>query len=290
MIVDLSQTFSRIRVRGANRVDFLHRMSTGALLGIQPGEGRSTVFTTPIGRMLDYAVVLAFDDSLLMLAGGNDQSKLVRWLRKYIFFNDDVQLTDELPTTAMLGVFGADAADFAKGLHAGATGMPLYAHHSLGSATLVKAAPLQGAGYYLVNPPMTADGQRPFSPVGEYEDMRIRAGYPGFPNEINEDHIPLEAGLLDAVSFSKGCYIGQEIIARMESRGQLARRLVMIQSDAAMRTGDEVKANSDMAGQITSATSDGLAALAYLRTAAAVVGQELLVGEASARVAGLARL
>ena len=168
--------------------------------------------------------------------------------------------------------------------------MPLYAHHSLGSATLVKAAPLQGDGYFLINPPQVSGSQNHFEPESTYQDMRIRAGYPGFPNEINEDHIPLEAGLLGAVSFSKGCYIGQEIIARMQSRGQLARRLVMIQSEAAMRAGDEVRANGAIVGQITSATTDGHAALAYLRTAAAAVGQELLVGEAFARVAGLASL
>ncbi|MCL4504726.1 MAG: glycine cleavage system protein T [Chloroflexi bacterium] len=277
-------------MRGANRIDFLHRMSTGDLLGIQPGEGRTTVFTTPIGRMLDYAVALAFDDSLLLLSGGNDQSRLVRWLRKYIFFNDDVQLTDESPATAMLGIFGANAGDLAEGLHAGASQMTRYAHRSVGSGALVKAAPLQGDGYYLINPPQAAEGLRAFAPVSDYEDLRIRAGYPGFPNEISEDRIPLEAGLLGAVSFSKGCYIGQEIIARMESRGQLARRLVMIQSDAAMQVGEEVKVNGNAVGLITSATSDGRAALAYLRSAVALVGQELLVGENAARVAGLARL
>src|SRR5690242_8990481 len=116
---DLSQTFSRVRVRGANRVDFLHRMSSGNLLGIQAGEGRTTVFTTPIGRMVDYAVVLAFEDSLLLLGGGNGQGKLVRWLRKYIFFNDDVQLSEETNILPMVGLFGAGASDFAEGLSAG---------------------------------------------------------------------------------------------------------------------------------------------------------------------------
>jgi folate-binding protein YgfZ len=59
-----------------------------------------------------------------------------------------------------------------------------------------------------------------------YEIIRIKAGFPDSPNEINENYIPLEVDLWDAVSFSKGCYVGQEIIARMESRGKLARKLV----------------------------------------------------------------
>ena len=93
-VFDLSPLYRRIRVHGSSRIDFLHRMSTGNLLGMQPGEGRMTVFTTPIGRMVDAAVVLAFEDSLLVLSGAGP-GKLERWLRKYIFFNDDVQLADE---------------------------------------------------------------------------------------------------------------------------------------------------------------------------------------------------
>ena len=83
-VFDLSSLYRRIRVRGANRVDFLHRMSTGDLLGIAPGEGRTTVFTTPIARMVDYATVLAFDDSLLVLSGAG-QGKLERWAAQVYF-------------------------------------------------------------------------------------------------------------------------------------------------------------------------------------------------------------
>src|SRR4029453_5780797 len=149
LIFDLSQTFSRIRVRGANRVEFLHRMSSGDLLGIQPGEGRATVFTTPIGRMVDYAVVLAFEDSLLMIAGPAPD-KLVRWLRKYVFFNDDVQLVSEGDTLPLWGIFGQGADAFAQGLSAGAGQLPRPAHRVVGNAVLASAPPLQGAGYYML--------------------------------------------------------------------------------------------------------------------------------------------
>jgi aminomethyltransferase len=286
LIFDLVRTFSQIRVRGKHRVDFLQRMSTGDLLNMRPGEGRTTVFTTPIGRMVDYAVVLAFEDSLLMLSGGSGQGKLVRWLRKYILYEDDVQLIDESTNSILLGVFGDDAPALVEGLLPGGAEIPLYAHRSFGAGVVAGAPPLEGVGYYLRGrlPPLAAP-----RPISQYEDMRIHAGYPAFPNEINEEYIPLEAGLLNAVSFSKGCYIGQEIIARMESRQQLAKRLVGLSSDATLKRGDELRdaAGQGLVGVVTSATTDGHEALGYVRSALAQPGQTLAANGAPVTVTGL---
>jgi aminomethyltransferase len=289
-VFDLSSLYRRIRVRGANRVDFLHRMSTGDLLGIAPGEGRTTVFTTPIARMVDYATVLAFDDSLLVLSGAG-QGKLERWLRKYIFFNDDVQLVDESATLPTTGLYGPGAEDFANGfageaVQEGVASLALWAQRKVGPGVLVKAPPLEGAGYYLLGVPVMSSGQ--LSPLEQYHDMRIRAGYPAAPNEINDAYIPLEAGLNSAISFKKGCYIGQEIIARMESRGQLAKRLVKLESAGAMHEGDSLQAEGALVGNVTSVTIDGQAGLGYLRATLAHEGQLLMAGEASVKVSGIA--
>ena len=294
-VFDLSPQYRRIRVRGANRVDFLHRMSTGDLLGIAPGEGRTTVFTTPIARMVDYAVVLAFEDSLLVLSGAG-QGKLERWLRKYIFFNDDVQLVDESDALPMAGLYGAGADDFASGF---ASGLPnddpdanvelaLWAHRKVGQGVLVKAPPLEGAGYYLLGVPVAASGQ--LSPLSMYHDLRIRAGYPAAPNEINDSYIPLEAGLKSAISFNKGCYIGQEIIARMESRGQLAKQLVKLESEGVLHEGDPLQVDGAAVGNVTSVTIDGRVALGYLRAALAHEGPPLKAGEISVKVSGFAQI
>ena len=88
-------------------------------------------------------------------------------------------------------------------------------------------------------------------PAGEtaYQWLRLEAGVPEggaddqgpIGRELTEDYIPLEANLWPAVSFTKGCYIGQEIIARMESRGKLARRLVGLRLEAPAEVGAEVR-------------------------------------------------
>ena len=118
--------------------------------------------------------------------------------------------------------------------------------------------------------------------------MRIRAGYPAAPNEINEAYIPLEAGLNSAISFKKGCYIGQEIIARMESRGQLAKRLVKLESVGAMHEVTRCKPKAPLSENVTSVTIGGQAGLGYLRATLAHEGQPLMAGEASVKVSGIA--
>ena len=278
-IVPLTEVFSLIRVRGANRVDFLHRMSTGNLLKIQPGTGRTTVFTTPIGRMVDHAVVLAFPDTLLLISGGYGHSSLMRWLRKYIFFNDDVQMTDETHQNTHYGVFGDGASEFIESYAAGAARLSLHCHQSIDNTLIVAAAPLAGPAYFLINPPSSLMMSQQVDDRARYDDHRIAAGYPAFPNEINTDYIPLEAGLIDAISFTKGCYIGQEIIARMESRGQLARRLVRLDVEGATMAGSELRVDATAAGKVTSVSSDGRHALGYVRSAFVAHGQRLVSGD-----------
>jgi aminomethyltransferase len=275
LVFDLSHTFGRLRLTGSTRLDFIQRMSTGDMRGLSAGQGRATVFTTPIGRMVDHGVALAEPESLLLICGGGNQQRLMRWLGKYILFNDDVQVADDSDTLPMLGIFGPDADAWADTVHPGASRWPLHTHR----AGLVKARSLRGAGYYWIgqNAPIA---QVP-SPLGEYEAMRIAAGYPAFPNEINEDYIPLEAGLRDAISFTKGCYIGQEIIARMESRAQLAKKLARLritgQNDTAAQPGDRLLADGAEAGVITSVSPIGDAALGYVRSAHAQPGARLSV-------------
>jgi len=281
---ELSRAFGRIRARGGTRLDFLHRMSTGDLRGLHPGQGRATVLTTPIGRMVDHAAVLAEPDSLLLLVGGGNQARVLGWLRKYVFFNDDIQLADESDALPMWGVYGDGADAWAKAAQAGAGGWPRYAH----AGGLVKAPPLEGAGYFLIGDKIAPP--QPASDPAEYEALRIAAGYPAYPNEISEAYLPLEAGLWNAVSFTKGCYIGQEIIARMESRGRIARQLVRLSLDppGAAERGDRLSAEGGEAGVLTSIAPGAGQALGYVRSAHAAPGTQLaLLGKAiQARVAG----
>jgi aminomethyltransferase len=290
---DLSNTFGRVRLRGETRIDFLHRMSSGEVRALRPGQGATTVLTTPNARMIDYVVALPFVDSTLLLTGGGNGAKVAAWLRKYVFFNDDVQVSDESDEQLMLGIFGEGAAEFifnAAG-HAAdhLVSKPVYSLAATQDVVVIKAPPMGSAGYYLLRmKPGAGSGNAhalstPLAHIS-YDDLRIAHGHPRFPNEISEEYIPLEAGLSDAVSFSKGCYIGQEIIARMDSRGQIAKRLVKLEAGAGEFEQGDTLYTEDLQpiGKITSAQSavfEGRRfALGYLRTAHAVAGERVVIG------------
>jgi tRNA-modifying protein YgfZ len=277
---DLSTTFSRIRLRGSTRADFLHRMSTGDLLKMQPGEGRATALLTPIGRMIDYLLVLAQDDSLLLLGQGGAREKTLRWLRKHIFFNDDVQVSDETETTRMAAEFEFEGLSL--GEHAAAASelsSPL-AHRTVADSLVGRAPAQLGDGCFVITPNTATERIATEGDPYGWDAFRISHGYPAFPNEISEDYIPLEAGLWGAVSFSKGCYTGQEIIARMESRGQIAKKLCTLVGDK-LESGAELFTEAgESAGKVTSATSG--AALGYIRSAFAIENASLRTAQGDA--------
>jgi folate-binding protein YgfZ len=108
---------------------------------------------------------------------------------------------------------------------------------------------------------------------------------------MTEDYIPLETGLKWAISFNKGCYVGQEVIARMETRQRLAKRLVVLGfSDANVAVGDEVRAGDMRVGQVTSVAPlvdrGTMTALAYVKTDLAQAGRELGIFSDDGLIAG----
>ncbi|HRE47788.1 MAG TPA: hypothetical protein PLD47_08685 [Aggregatilineales bacterium] len=219
-----------------HRLDLLHRMSTNDVNVLQSGEGCSTVLTTALARIIDRVTVYHRGETVLLLTALPDAVRA--WLQKHIFWADKVKVRDVSASWAHVELYGAQAAALIGEIVPGAETLPL--HHNRESGGLL-AAPtylLAGAGYRLLIPQETADDLRTrlvndsritLGNSETYERLRIAAGMPAAGHELTEDYIPLEAGLWESVSFRKGCYIGQEIIARMESRNKLAKTLVALQ-------------------------------------------------------------
>lgn len=152
--------------------------------------------------------------------------------------------------------------------------------------------PLRDHGYILLAPISLIDTlQKRVMQTGnviagnahQYEQLRISAGLPGADHELTEDYIPLEANLWESVSFTKGCYIGQEIIARMESRNRLAKTLVRLRLSGPAAIGIALSDGQKNVGTLTSvaALEEGtIAALAFVKTDWAEPGTQLhLIGE-----------
>lgn len=277
---------------GQTRLDLIHRMSTQALKDLKSGEGAATVLTTDIGRIIDRPVLYAAADSVYMLVGEGHADALARYLLRNVFFNDDFQVRDISGETAAWGVYGPRAGEMLA-----ASGFPevdIPRHHwrqatiNGTTASLHRADPIAGDGYFIMagrqdeaglQAALLAAGTRLIDDAA-YDYLRIESGRPRFGHELTLDYIPLEANLWDDVSFHKGCYIGQEIIARMESRGKLAKRLVRLRPAVPVASGVEIVAGPRPVGTITSA-ADGPAgpfALGYVKTGVLEEGADLSAG------------
>jgi aminomethyltransferase len=269
-----------LKITGETRLDLINRMSTQAVNELQSGEGTATILTTDIGRMIDRLLLYTSSDTVYALTGAGNAVNIGRYLLGFVFYNDDFQLDDLTAETAILGVYGSEAPERLRPLFGEAVDIPLHHWRQLQSGDVTvylhRTDPIAGHGYFVMCDSSDKDTvwqqlvDAGITPAAEeaFQYLRIEAGLPLFGHEISQDYIPLEAGLWDDVSFNKGCYTGQEIIARMESRGRLARKLVQFEADGPVEAGQDVQVDGRSAGSITSAANGpaGVLAMGYVKT------------------------
>jgi aminomethyltransferase len=217
---------------------------------------------------------------------------------RFVFFNDDFQIEDVSADTAVFAIYGPQAQ--AKLMLAGFPDETLPLHHwrqvkfEDSTAYLHRTDPINGDGFFVMcqMPHKEAVWQRllqaglVLADEAAFDFLRIEAGLPRFGHELTPEYIPLEANLWDDISFSKGCYIGQEIIARMDSRGKLAKQLTKLQPAAEVESGADILANGRKAGTLTSVAAGphGFAALGFVKTAVLEAGTPLFVGDTAVAI------
>lgn len=261
-----------LKFTGETRLDLINRMSTQAVNGLGSGEGTATILTTDIGRIIDRLILYASSDSVYALTGSHNADAIARYLMRFVFFNDDFHIEDLSAETTITGVYGKTARHSLEEALGQDLDLPLHHWRNFDDLYIHRTDPIAGDGYLL----MSQVPSFPFplstfpsltQPAFDYLRIESMQGLHG--KEYTNDYIPLEANLWDDVSFNKGCYIGQEIIARMESRGQLAKKLVGFTSDKPLADGAMITANGKSVGAITSSANiDGLPtrALGYIKT------------------------
>jgi folate-binding protein YgfZ len=246
-------------VTGPDSIDLLNRMSTNDLSDLAVGPPVTTVFTNAHARIIDVATVIPAGGALLLLCWHDTHTHLKDWLSGYIFFQDDVRLMESSHEWNLFDFIGPDATGMLElltgikiesenGSHAPENGLAW--SDQFGVLPRVRLLCHGELADQVKSPP--PEHPRPVSRKEIAEILRIEAGVPALGTEITEDSIPLEVGLWNHVSFSKGCYIGQEIIARMESRGKLAWRLFGIRSGGEVAPGTVIYAGDRSIGRITS--------------------------------------
>jgi folate-binding protein YgfZ len=308
-LYDASKRYGRVEAKGPDAIDLLHRMSTNDLLPLigKSGIGAQTVLTTEKGRIIDLLTVLSRGDSALLITSGDREDQVIQWLDKYVIM-EDAKFEKKSDEISQFLLFGSKALDIVQRLInptgqinlialdnfnfieveiSGNKALLQKTHRIVESGWAIFAGkPQSEAIWAYLEKEITATGG---TVIGDdtYNLLRIEAGIPLAPNELNQKHNPLETTLVQAISWTKGCYIGQEVIARLDTYDKVQRHLmgIEIEKDSQDFTVPIVITNSEgeHIGDITSiAFSPSLQkqiGLAFIKTAYAIAEMNTKIGE-----------
>ena len=277
---------------GEDARDLLNRLSTNLIDPDAPaGEVAVTVLTSDRGRIVDLVYVIHCGDHQVMLTSPGQQQNVIDFLDKYTIM-EDLEVEDITERTSLLRLTGPDAAEI------------------LGQVS--------DDGILVVEPPTDPDD--PERPPTRYlladdpndaariaadleaagavsvsaqtaETLRISQGRPAYGSEMSDTYNPLEAGLIGAIDFHKGCYIGQEVIARLDTYHKVQKYMVSLDFDAdparagALPGSRLLNDEGAAMGLVTSATvvpspaGARIVGLGYVRTAAVEIGGALRVAD-----------
>jgi folate-binding protein YgfZ len=293
--LDLSNR-GRILARGRDRARLLHNLTSNEVKKMQPGEGSYAFLLNPQGRIQADLSLFCFPEHFLIDTEQELREKVLQHIRRYIIA-DQVELEDATGGTGAIALEGPQASALltAMGAPAPATA---YAHTAWNEATVAAVSLTAQPGFRIycdaarkeeIIAQLTAAGAVPATEA-DVRIVRIENGRPRYGEDIRETSLPQETQQMHAVSFTKGCYLGQEIVERIRAQGHVNKKLVRLRiaASAPPAAGSRLSANGAEAGEITSAVvspdSGEVAALAYVRASFAEPGTELDAGGVVARV------
>ena len=301
LLFDLSNR-TQIEVTGRDRVKFLHSFCTNDIKKLQPGQGCEAFVTNVNGKVLGHIFVFAEHDSLWLESVAGSAATLLPHLDRYVI-TEDVRFADRSAEFAELLLVGPQSTELLERLGLIVAAFPRYGHLANGTATLplrsIRRVDWLDSPTWLLSMPTAQrdEVQRTLTQAGaqlatedEFHSSRIANGFPLYGSDITEENLAQEVGRTAlAVSFTKGCYLGQEPIARIDAMGHVNRQLCRLElsSGPLPASGtpilDKPAPDGKPIGTITSSAwkSPGDAchplALAYLRSAFAKTGNRVFV-------------
>lgn len=234
-----------LRMEGSDAIDLLHRISTNDFRSFKEGSAAQTALLSEKGRLVDSVVILHRNDHLLMITSRGAHQRVAEWIEKFIIM-EDVKLSNETGRHLLFFHY-----------------TPHHGHH----APLSNGAKLYtfSTKYFGLDSTFRIGEVASFSPVlgsearvqvgnEAYEIFRIRKGISAYGKEIIADYNPLELGLTGQMSFAKGCYIGQEVIARLDTYKKVQKKLCRVHIDKILPSNREYRlfADGKEAGSLTS--------------------------------------
>jgi len=264
-----------IELKGKDVLDFLHRITTNSVKDL-PKEGvTKTIFTTEKGKIIGLGVLLNFEDYQLLVCGRKNKPKVLSWIRKYVI-TDDVQVNDANVKYSLLELCGPQADSFIT-LVTGNIVNDMEAntfrivHTENILFFLIKLVDEMGRNQFwmlgdyenskkLVDYMLANKGAYDLTLIGEdaFNSFRIEQGIPVAPNELNDNYNPHEAGLIEFVDFNKGCFIGQEVIGRLDAYDKVQRQISGITFSEPVKDNEQltlVDEKGNEAGIITSSAN-----------------------------------
>ena len=279
----------RIVARGRDRARLLHNLTSNEVKKMQPGQGCYAFLLTPQGRIQADVTLLCFAEHFLIDTEPELREKVQQLIRKYIIA-DQVELEDVSAAMGSIAIEGRGAAEVLRKIGAPAS-ESAYQHQPWADATVAAVSVTGQPGFRIYcDASRTQAIAQQIAAAGAVEAgeedvraVRIENGRPRYGDDIRETTLPQETQQMHAVSFTKGCYLGQEIVERIRAQGHVNKKLVRLRGDGPLAPGGKLSANGADAGEITSAA--GTAALGYVRANFADPGTELDAGGEKARVA-----
>jgi len=294
-----------LAVAGADAAKLLHGLVTNDVLGLRPGGGCHAALLTPRGRMrAELGVLRVSEEELLLECEPSLASPLAAILSGYVPFSRS-RLTDLTAETGVLQVEGPAAPRVLRGAGLPEPGAEAWSHAEASldgtSVRVVRVSRAGGTGFALLSPGtgsgrlldllVSCGAER--ADAEALEAGRIEAGLPRWGAELDETVLPNEAWLeRTAISYTKGCYLGQETVARLKTYGHVNRHLValLLPLGSAVHPGATVRSGPEAVGTVTSAADSAArgrrVALAYVRREHEAPGTLLSVESGNGAVEG----
>jgi folate-binding protein YgfZ len=286
--LDLSER-GLIRVTGSDRVRFVDGMVTNGVAGLAPGDLCYAALLDRKGHLQADLFVLMLEEALLLDTAPGCHQKVAQMLEQHVVA-DDVSVQDETPAWGHIAVEGPAARDRLTRMELPTpAGDRLESAEWRGSPLLwVGRGGLTDSGVQALGPraaiqSLAAELELPGLSHEQAEALRLEAFLPLYGVDMTDRNFPAEARLDHAVSFTKGCFVGQEIVARIRSRGRVHRLLVQLRTDEPVSSGVPIFVEGRQTGDVTSAVvsaATGPLALGYVHTSHARPGVEVRVGTA----------
>lgn len=297
---DLSSR-GRLRAKGEDRIRLLHAISSNDLEGLSPGQGTYAFFLNAQGKIQADSHIFVDKDHVEIDCEPEATDVLRQHIESYIIM-DDVVLETISSETARFGITGPETAGIIRAIGLAMPTRRLTFLHD--TTTCVRQGLVAGRdGFWIEVPaPEGPDLANKLLSAGathataqECEASRVLMGIPRFGSDFGPKNIPHETQQLHAVSFTKGCYTGQEIVERVRSQGQVRRLLVGIELDSeSTPTETLILHQGNAVGELTSATpgcgTEGKArGFSIIRREAAAAGTPIRIGDTPGAVIDIAR-